>query len=81
MAVSSPINIDNTCFIGYSLFYYLFDKHTYLDRDFLQHEVVERSEVLRRQIILLSHRVHLEIDHARVAKDDEAEVPTTEHAI
>ena len=45
---------------------------TYFDRNFMQHEVVEWSEVLRLQIIFFAHRVHLEIDHASVAKDDKA---------
>ena len=56
--------------IFHRLFTFLFDEQTYFDRNFMQHEVVEWSEVLRLQIIFFAHRVHLEIDHASVAKDD-----------
>ena len=59
--------------IFHRLFTFLFYDHTYFDWNFLQDKVIERSEILGLQIILLAHRVHLEIDHACITEDDKTE--------
>ena len=47
----------------------------------MKHEIVERLEVLWRQVILVVHDIDLEVDQTSVGQHDESLLPVAEESL